>query len=102
MNVDTPGVPQNISYKVEEYHHNSSTVIVNWNRRTGNRVDFYHYHIITDNNHTEQLIVYNTSATLSEIPYNTNVLFSLTANNCIGDSSPVEHIIYISKYQSLR
>ena len=78
---------------MEEYHHNSSNVKVNWDRQAEYQIQYY----LTAESHSEPVIIYNTSIILLDIPYNTNVSILLAASNCIGTSSPAEYSIYVGK-----
>ena len=57
------------------------------------QVDYYHYElnesVVMDGNTS------NTSAILEDIPYNDDLIFSLSSVNCVGRGSPASYNINI-------
>ena len=97
--VGTPKSPANISRTTKYYQSNFSTVEIAWNPplNLDPQVDYYHYKLIDRLN--ESVVMdgdtNNTSAILEDIPYNNDLIFSLSAVNCVGRSSPITYNINI-------
>ena len=79
---------------VQEYQSISSTVEISWNPPLIHdpQVDYYHYELM---GRSHELLVVdgntsNTSAILEDIPYNRDLIFSLSAVNCVR-SSPITY-----------
>ena len=96
--------------RIVESDTNCSTVEVTWEPPgSGSRVDIYHYQVVVDLEGTSYTLYdvnttnINTTMILSHSPYDVNVSFVLSANNCEGRSAPTTLIlnnVIISKYKS--
>ena len=82
---------------MDEYHEHISTVYFTWDApNDGSRVDYYQYQLI-DATSVTYYNTSNTTATISGIPYNNNVTFSILSLNCVGVSSPIIETIHIGR-----
>ena len=97
---DEPSPPQNLSIGSVEHHSNYSTVVVMWEPASNDsRVDFYQYQLINSLTEVRVSNTTNTTAILSGVPYNVNILFVISAYNCERASEQSTLIINsIGKY----
>ena len=100
---EIPSSSRDLAITNKEYYKNSSSITLIWNhpdeQSQAALVDYYQLMIelnegskINSTLFTEFVYVYNstdTMATVSILPYDSNVSLSLTAHNCIGDSAAV-------------
>ena len=98
--VGTPKSPANISRTTKYYQSSFSIVEITWNPplNLDPQVDYYHYELIIDRLNESVVMdgnTSNTSAILEDIPYNDDLIFSLSAVNCVGRSSPITYNINI-------
>ena len=91
---EIPSSPTYFHVVDKEYYTNFSLVVLLWNTTndlTRIRVDYFKLQaevdgvLATEYNYTKDV----TMAIISDLPYNANITFLLTAHNCIGESVPV-------------
>ena len=90
--------PLNIQSVVDEYLDYFSTVLFIWNAPEDNsRIDYYQYYVVYGTTIITVSNTSNTSVTISGVPYNENITFSLLAGNCVGESATVFEIVDIGR-----
>ena len=101
IHTGAPKSPVNISSMVREYRSISSAVEISWNPPLNHDPQVNHYHYELMDRSREPLvmdgIISNASAILEDIPYNHDLMFSLSAGNCVGRSSPTTYHINVGK-----
>ena len=85
--VGVPHAPQNLIIIKKELSTNFSTITFLWDSGAHNeQIDYYNIEMIWLSKTIDSFNTSNTSASISEVPYNENITVTLTAHNCIGAS----------------
>lgn len=88
---EIPSSPTHLTILDEEYYANFSSIVLLWNTTDGMWVDYFNLLVevegvpVTKHYYRRN----ETMAIISNLPYNVNITFLLTAHNCIGESIPV-------------
>ena len=85
---------------MSEKMYNSSeftSMILSWNDPIG-RVDSYNVMISVGSSDSQELSIAMSSLKVNQIPYNENVMVSISAANCVAESEEVNISFIISKH----
>ena len=88
---------------IQEYQSISSTIEITWNPsfiepRSSSGL-YYHYELVDGLNELVMIVgnTSNTSTVIEDLPYNHDILFTLSAINCVERSSPSTYHINVGK-----
>ena len=95
--IGMPVRPTNITRVQTIYSTIASNVTLSWNMPTIGRVDMYHVNVSYEPNITMNYSTNTPAITVEGIPYNQQVIVSITSVNCYSDSERAYFNITISE-----